>query len=776
MQIYLIACVASYKNGLAIGRNGGLLFRVREDLMNFKELTSTYDRGLYQNVVVMGRKTWFSLPRSSRPLPDRLNLILTRDPDLLALSPFPKLYNMLPNFTKNLKRHVYFVTEKQLKWFLSQKEDTTVFAIGGSHVYQMFLEQYLPLRLFLTHIQNYNPERGFEPDTYFPHIPDAYKLDKYSDVKEDNGTRYRFLEYAYNNTHATGEHLYTDLLSRVLRKGTQRGDRTGVGTISIFGEQLHFDISESVPLFTTKRVAWKHVIHELLWFLRGDTDNKILQANGVKIWDQNTSREFLDNRGLTTYKEGILGPGYGWQMRFFGAEYSQAFSNTRVLDTKKIGGFDQIQYILDLLKTDPFSRRIMMSYWNPSDFHKTALLPCFPRGTRVLTRRGYKSVQDVMADDYLLTHKGNWKPIVNIQKTLAKMSPLVKIYLKDSPSIPIMSTPEHPFYVKDKYCENSRPFWCNAEDLDHKRHLLVMKINNKSITPNVSMSTLYVCGIVWGSGGTVFKGVSGIVMEIVNKHLEQLQDTELILQFTNNKIPEWVQDAPVEYLVHFIRGVDATHVYKNYTYTLETIAACYQLQRVYSKLGFRTNIKRQNQRQFLFTIEHGITESNLDYFFREITECYKVQGGMDVYNFEVADDNSYIVENTIVHNCHFSCQFYVEIDQHLQKHLSCHFTMRSNDLFLGFPFNIFSYTVLTYILAMKTGMKPKKLVYTGGDVHVYTNHLQQVRTQLLRDPRPLPKLHVNPDVYHKDFNQIDITDFDVIGYFPHPSIKADMAV
>jgi thymidylate synthase len=125
--------------------------------------------------------------------------------------------------------------------------------------------------------------------------------------------------------------------------------------------------------------------------------------------------------------------------------------------------------------------------------------------------------------------------------------------------------------------------------------------------------------------------------------------------------------------------------------------------------------------------------------------------------------------------CHYSCQFYVE-ERNNERYLNCHFTMRSTDVFLGLPFNIFSYAVLTYIIAIKCNMKPGTLVYTGGDVHIYKNHIDQVEEQLTRTMRPLPKLIVNKDVEYKDFSEISITDFDVVGYFPHPPIKAPMAV
>ena len=102
--------------------------------------------------------------------------------------------------------------------------------------------------------------------------------------------------------------------------------------------------------------------------------------------------------------------------------------------------------------------------------------------------------------------------------------------------------------------------------------------------------------------------------------------------------------------------------------------------------------------------------------------------------------------------------------------------MRSNDMFLGNPFNIFSYAVLTYILAIRCNMKPDRLVYSVSDMHIYKNHLEQVAEQLQRDTRPLPKLKLNPEIKTKSISDIIVDDFDIVGYFPHASIKAPMAV
>lgn len=173
-------------------------------------------------------------------------------------------------------------------------------------------------------------------------------------------------------TNPTGEQAYLDLCRRIIQEGEFRPDRTGTGTKSLFGPpQLRFDLSnDTFPLLTTKKVFSKAIIHELLWFVAGCTDAKKLSDVGVKIWEGNGSREYLDLLGLTDRREGDLGPVYGFQWRYFGAEY-------KTCDDDYTGqGFDQLQDVIHKLKTNPYDRRIIMSAWNPPDFAKMALPPC----------------------------------------------------------------------------------------------------------------------------------------------------------------------------------------------------------------------------------------------------------------------------------------------------------------------------------------------------------------------------------------------------------------
>ena len=261
---------------------------------------------------------------------------------------------------------------------------------------------------------------------------------------------------------------YLDLMRHVLDHGTRKDDRTGTGTLSVFGWQMRYDLAQGFPLVTTKKCHLRSIIHELLWFLRGDTNTAYLKENGVSIWD-----EWADANGN-------LGPVYGYQWRSWPAPDG--------------GHIDQISQVIETLKNNPDSRRIIVSAWNVADLDKMALAPC------------------------------------------------------------------HAFF-----------------------------------------------------------------------------------------------------------------------------------------------------------------------------------------QFYVADGK-------------LSCQLY----------------QRSADIFLGVPFNIASYALLTLMMAQVTGLQPGDFVHTLGDAHLYLNHLDQAREQLSREPRALPRLHLNPDV--TDLFAFKFDDFTLEGYDPHPAIKAPVAV
>ena len=186
------------------------------------------------------------------------------------------------------------------------------------------------------------------------------------------------------------ETQYLNLIRHILEKGSRETTRNGT-TLSTFGYSMRFSLHDGIlPLLTSKKVAWKTCFNELMWFIRGDTDNQLLREKGVHIWDLNCSREYLDSIGLNHYEAGReLGPIYGWQWRNFNKEYytmEEQEERRRLFESGEmtceeynvLDGVDQLQQIIGALK-DPerrSSRRLVMTAWNPLQLGQMALPPC----------------------------------------------------------------------------------------------------------------------------------------------------------------------------------------------------------------------------------------------------------------------------------------------------------------------------------------------------------------------------------------------------------------
>jgi len=176
----------------------------------------------------------------------------------------------------------------------------------------------------------------------------------------------------YRHNKYNEENQYLNLLDDILSTQNNQEGRNG-NTLSIFGSTMHFSLEHNkIPIMTTKKVAWKTCLRELLWFIKGDTNNKHLKEKNVHIWDENGSRQFLDGRGLTKFMEDDLGPIYGFQWRHYNAKYTDCTSDY----SNK--GIDQLKEVIECLK-DPEkrnSRRMIITAWNPCQLDIMALPPC----------------------------------------------------------------------------------------------------------------------------------------------------------------------------------------------------------------------------------------------------------------------------------------------------------------------------------------------------------------------------------------------------------------
>jgi thymidylate synthase len=202
------------------------------------------------------------------------------------------------------------------------------------------------------------------------------RIETPSDLNIDSKLSDRIFANVQKYSHE--EYQYLNNIENIIENGTWEEGRNG-RTKGIFGSSMRFSLKDGkIPILTTKKTAWKTCLKELLWFIRGETDNKTLKKQGVHIWDANGSREFLNSRGLNVYPEDMLGPIYGYQWRNFNASYN-CFTGNQIDDlAHPFTGVDQLQQIIDALK-DPLqrtSRRLIMTAWNPKQLHQMALPPC----------------------------------------------------------------------------------------------------------------------------------------------------------------------------------------------------------------------------------------------------------------------------------------------------------------------------------------------------------------------------------------------------------------
>jgi thymidylate synthase len=195
-------------------------------------------------------------------------------------------------------------------------------------------------------------------------------------VNEINVNEVNVNKVNVNEVNVNEEHQYLNILKNIIDNGFLDEGRNGK-TKSIFGHTMRFSLENNkIPILTTKKTAWKTCLKELIWFIRGQTNNKLLKEQGVHIWDANGSREFLDSRGLD-YEEDELGPIYGFQWRHFNKPYAKN-GDTSNDYTQNDNGIDQLQQIIDALKdpTQRTSRRLIMTAWNPCQLNEMALPPC----------------------------------------------------------------------------------------------------------------------------------------------------------------------------------------------------------------------------------------------------------------------------------------------------------------------------------------------------------------------------------------------------------------
>lgn len=349
-----ISLILAVDKNYGIGKDGKIPWKSKKDMAQFKEITTGH-------TVIMGRKTWDSLPEKHRPLSNRRNIVITSKMENMICDEYDAIYTNIEDAVK-YETIISIQNEKHPK----------VFIIGGASLYNYCLDHPLLKEIYLTTI---NVDYDCDIFVDKTNLNNIIKWDEDENGDSSISVRHSLLYYDQNEYSCKytikhcGEDKYIKLAHKILLVGDKRKTRNAE-VISLFGERLEFDLRNGFPLLTTKKMFWRGIVEELLWFLRGDTNVKHLQEKGVHIWDGNTTRQFLDDNGLTHLKECDGGAIYSHQWRHFNAKYVDC--ETDYMDK----GYDQIADCIKQIRTNPTSRRIMFSAWNPSQFKDMSLLPC----------------------------------------------------------------------------------------------------------------------------------------------------------------------------------------------------------------------------------------------------------------------------------------------------------------------------------------------------------------------------------------------------------------
>ena len=360
MEFNLVVCI---DNNGGIAKDGDIPWKIQEDSDYFRDLIKTKVNGK-PNVIVSGRKTYEKMGL----IKDFYNVVFTRD--VIGNDSIIQVHNMEEFFSE-----------------LADLDYGKIFICGGSEIYELFTNLIdnndHKVNLYLNLI-NHN----FECDTKISSglIKYCHTIALYKNIsttmlvenKKDN----KYYEFIHFNpvqlkldsvniieTKNKEEQKYLDVMTELLINGTKTETRNGI-TYSKFGTTLEFDLRNGYPLLTTKKMFFKGVCEELLFFLRGDCNSKHLSDKGIKIWEKNTDRTFLDSNGFTSRQEGDMGPMYGFQWRHFNAKYDGCDSDYNGK------GLDQLSYVLKELKSNPHSRRIIMTTYNPLQASEGVLFPC----------------------------------------------------------------------------------------------------------------------------------------------------------------------------------------------------------------------------------------------------------------------------------------------------------------------------------------------------------------------------------------------------------------
>lgn len=458
----IVVCVDS---NFGISKDGVIPWNYPKDRENFKIITT---RGT-KNLCIMGRKTFECINlKSFRVKRDIIVVSKTIKDTESAVAVVPDFPSALRWATKN--RDPY----------------DSIFICGGSSIYEEAIRHPAAEKVYINILNE-----DHECDNFVSSF-NVVLSGKDGWQKSENNTGHDV--YVRVNKF---ENDYNSLMKEIVETGDLRPNRTGVSTYSKFAQKLSYPLVDAfgrklMPLLTTKRVSYKLVLSELLWIMNGKTDIEFLLENKNHIWDGNSTREFLDQRGLNDYEVGELGPVYGFQWRFFGSPYmtNKEFKETGVdssearLDLYRQQGYDQLAAVIHSIKNDPFGRRHVVSAWNPPQLKEMALPPCHfvfmfyvscdNRASDNIPK--YLSCHLVMrSNDMFLGHPFNVASYATLTHIIASMTGLIaKELVITMNDCHVYSN--HLDQVKEQHSRT--PFWFPTMDWSEE---IEQKINNDTI-------------------------------------------------------------------------------------------------------------------------------------------------------------------------------------------------------------------------------------------------------------------------------------------------------
>jgi dihydrofolate reductase/thymidylate synthase len=361
--MYNVVFCTDSKGG--ISKDGNIPWNIKEDSQYFRDLINL-DTSSKKNIFIMGRKTF---EKMNGLIKDNITLVVTNQPN----------QNNNPNIINLTNLNVVIDVVKNI---VSNNNINKIFVLGGSGIYNYFFKNYYNYNMIIYWNlinKDYNCDNYLEHHvfTYLQTLNYLINDVRITCVDNNNQEQVELIVNRPFNMNKSikiieiinnsDEENYLRLMRKLLEEGIKEKCRNGY-TRSLFGNILEFNL-DRFPLLTTKKTFLPGIFEELMFFIKGQTNAKILSNKGVKIWDKNTSKNFLEKCGLD-YEEGDMGPMYGFQWRHFNAQY-----NGMNYDYSGCG-YDQLSYVLDLLKTDPKSRRILLTTYNPSIAKQGVLFPC----------------------------------------------------------------------------------------------------------------------------------------------------------------------------------------------------------------------------------------------------------------------------------------------------------------------------------------------------------------------------------------------------------------